>query len=330
MAFAHALSPAPCGKTYRARCVRAPAKSARPGRVRVSASAPSSFDRLGDVESTSLITSFWRARESEKDEETRLVYDESARLIRDSLMSKEQIAKLESSAILELATDLLAIRSHVIDELIDSRFGIKDKKGEHHLYYQMVHLGIGMCTRHYTRLKNLPKNATVFEIDSNEVLEARVDVLDLLGCPPKCIIEPVPCADVGVEFALLEALAYKGYRADLPTIFVAEGLLEYMSPEQLDAMFGSIARIAADGSMFIAQVLEPSIIDEFRRLDPEMSIPFQNIPPREQILSHMNAEADVWHEVEFLPYDDLGRKLGRPVPHVGNILTALFEYKDEE
>ncbi|GAB2627424.1 S-adenosyl-L-methionine-dependent methyltransferase [Paractinoplanes abujensis] len=115
---------------------------------------------------------------------------------------------------------------------------------------QIVVLGAGLETRAY-RL-GLGPEVTVFEIDRAATLAFKERVL--AGERPTCRRVPL-AAEVGAD-DLAAVLKGAGFDPAVPTAWLAEGFLFYLTPEQAgDLLDGMAALSAAPGSALIGEVI---------------------------------------------------------------------------
>ena len=118
---------------------------------------------------------------------------------------------------------------------------------------QVVLLAAGMDTRAY-RL-DLP---IVFEVDRPVLLEMKDARLAAVSARPRCPRLAVG-ADVTGEWA--PGLVRAGFRADLPSVFLAEGLLGYLEEPGVHRLLETLDRLAAAGSFLLADVSGRSGLD---------------------------------------------------------------------
>jgi len=226
------------------------------------------------------------------------------------LISAELRAELEQRAAEPNIAALVQARTKAIDDILNAWLTETITAGadrDFRTYSQIVLLGCGLDMRHYRLLGEKDKNVVVFEVDHPAVLDARLDGLILRGCAPPCIVEPVGC-DLGKQGDLIDALLWRGFRIDLPTIFIAESVLCYLPTAHLDVLFSSLARLAADSSKLVADVVDLSAA---RNSEPLAQSSFDNI------VGSMNSEALVWHQIESKPLEGV---------ETGSVFTAEFRY----
>ena len=122
-----------------------------------------------------------------------------------------------------------------------------------HVIGQVVLLAAGMDTRAY-RL-DLP---IVFELDRPAVLEVKEARLGVAAAEPRCPRIAVG-ADLTREWA--SDLIGSGFRADVPSVFLAEGLLGYLEEPDVHRLLETLGRLAAPGSFLLADVSGRSAVD---------------------------------------------------------------------
>ena len=118
---------------------------------------------------------------------------------------------------------------------------------------QVVLLGAGLDARAY-RMAGLER-ATVYEIDhpaTQAYKRARIAAFEPRAAQHRF---------VGVSFehdCLESALATSGHDASRPTVFVWEGVTNYLSPEAIEQVLGAVARRSASGSVLLMTYCRPS------------------------------------------------------------------------
>jgi methyltransferase (TIGR00027 family) len=108
---------------------------------------------------------------------------------------------------------------------------------------QVVLLGAGFDTRAF-RLA-WPPGVRCFELDTPDVLDAKEQVLAAQRAVPGCERITVP-GDLLDDWPA--ALRSAGLRPDQPTAWVAEGLLVYLSPDDVDELLDRVTSLSAPGS----------------------------------------------------------------------------------
>lgn len=127
---------------------------------------------------------------------------------------------------------------------------------------QVVVLGAGFDTLGLELLA-AEADLLVVEVDRPSMLEAKTLALGTARIPgPWPRSAAVDLADAG---ALAPALAATGWRVSDPTLFVAEGVLEYLEPEAALALLTAIGELAARESRLACTVRFGDV--ESRRLE---------------------------------------------------------------
>ena len=113
---------------------------------------------------------------------------------------------------------------------------------------QVVLVAAGLDSRAF-RL-DPPENVTVFELDQPAVLDFKQAVLDRHRAVPACRRVPVP-VDLQGDWA--HALSAAGFDETRPAIWVAEGLLMYLSLDEADGLLATVTALSAPGSRFAGE-----------------------------------------------------------------------------
>jgi len=125
---------------------------------------------------------------------------------------------------------------------------------------QVVVLGAGFDTLGLELLA-AEADLLVVEVDRPSMLEAKTLALGTARIPgPWPRSAAVDLADAG---ALAPALAATGWRVSDPTLFVAEGVLEYLEPEAALALLTAIGELAARESRLACTVRFGDVEDDY-------------------------------------------------------------------
>ncbi len=108
---------------------------------------------------------------------------------------------------------------------------------------QVVILAAGLDARAY-RLA-WPAGTVVYEVDQPEVIEFKTRVLAGLGAAPTAERRVV---GIDLRDDWPTAMRTAGFDPNLPTAWIAEGLLGYLPPEAQDRLLDSITELSAPGS----------------------------------------------------------------------------------
>jgi methyltransferase (TIGR00027 family) len=153
-------------------------------------------------------------------------------------------------------------RTRLIDDLVtDARSWIG----------QLVILGAGFDARAY-RLPGLAE-VTVFEVDHPATQQAKREVL---GRVLAGIVDGDPLAwhvrFVPVDFErddLAGALPAAGYRDGAPSLFVWEGVTNYLTPAAVDQTLGAVRSLAAAGSLLVFTYVDRAVLADDHGRFPE-------------------------------------------------------------
>ncbi|MFF2119596.1 SAM-dependent methyltransferase [Kitasatospora sp. NPDC058184] len=114
---------------------------------------------------------------------------------------------------------------------------------------QVVVLAAGLDTRAY-RL-DWPSGTRVFELDLGPVLDFKQQVLDGLGAVPKARRTALPVDLVDPRWP--ERLVAAGFDPARRSVWLAEGLLVYLAPDEAAGLLTAVAGLAAPGSRLLLE-----------------------------------------------------------------------------
>jgi methyltransferase (TIGR00027 family) len=118
---------------------------------------------------------------------------------------------------------------------------------------QVVILAAGMDSRSY-RL-DWPTSTHVFELDQPAVIDHKQAVL--AGAVARCERVAIRC-DLAQEWA--EPLQQGGFRPDVPSLWLVEGLLQYLEASSVATIFSRIDALSATGSLTLYDVVGESLL----------------------------------------------------------------------
>jgi methyltransferase (TIGR00027 family) len=121
---------------------------------------------------------------------------------------------------------------------------------------QVVLLAAGMDTRAF-RLP-WPRNVVVYELDRDDVFDAKEPVLAELGANAACDRRVVR-VDLALEW--IPQLLAAGFDRSRPAAFLTEGLLMYLEPSAAEKVVGGISSIAADDSWIGLDAVNKEMLD---------------------------------------------------------------------
>ncbi|WP_413288058.1 class I SAM-dependent methyltransferase [Bdellovibrio sp. HCB337] len=198
---------------------------------------------MDSIAKTSLLTAAMRAVETNRTEEQgRLFVDPYAELLAGDegkdLLQKAIAASGDQPAI--------AIRTAYMDTKINQAVqnGVR----------QIVMLAAGMDTRAY-RLP-FPEGTTIFELDRKEVLNYKQDKLSKAQL--HCQLHRIP-VDLATDWVphLLQA----GFKKEVPTLWLVEGLLMYLEESQVMSVFQKINSLASTKDYMLFDILTQTLLD---------------------------------------------------------------------
>ncbi|WP_069804270.1 class I SAM-dependent methyltransferase [Thermogemmatispora onikobensis] len=109
---------------------------------------------------------------------------------------------------------------------------------------QIVLPAAGLDTRAFRM--DWPEDTRFFELDQPMVLEYKEEVLQKQGAHPRCERHSLAVDLTAPEWP--DALLQAGYDPHLPAVWLVEGLLFYLSEEQIRRLLEQISSLAAPGS----------------------------------------------------------------------------------
>lgn len=195
---------------------------------------------IHDISLTAVGTAFQRSQESERDD--RLFLDPYSRLLwsagREILQSrrnnrnKSQRDNAEATKMIQF---IIALRTRYFDDFIHEcvKEGID----------QIIILGSGLDCRPF-RL-NLEKNIKLFEVDLPGILEFKDSVLNRHEIKANC--ERISIfSDITGDWA--QQLPDAGFNITRPSAWVIEGVLPYLSHQDIKRMYSDIQGLSQPGS----------------------------------------------------------------------------------
>lgn len=197
-----------------------------------------------------------RAAESFKPVNERICYDpyaihflspETLEILKDPIKMRaitEQVGPIGQ----EMSTSL-RVRVRYFDDFI--------KKLVSEGLEQLIILGAGYDTRAY-RIEGL-ENVKVFEVDHTATQRFKVEkIKEIFGSLPDHVVY-VP---IDLEKRTLsQSLSDKGYNSSKKTLFVMEGLIQYLTPKSVDEIFSFIARNSGKESTIIFDYHDESVVN---------------------------------------------------------------------
>ncbi len=222
------------------------------------------WSALDPVERSAAMTLLWRAAESRR--EDRLFADPVAERAAAGLKPWPE------SAASQVFADLVALRSWQLDAEVAAALAAGLE--------QVVVLGAGLDTR-FWRVPP-PASAAVIELDTDTVHDFARRIFPAEGRGRRL--------GARIPGGLTPALARAAHDPSRPTLWIAEGLLEYLPGDLWHRLAGILTDYSAPGSRALVTVLGESLPGRFAH-DP--TFPFRRLPPLERILSAVPPGWDV-------------------------------------
>jgi len=271
-----------------------------------------------DVAATARITASIRARETARLDS--LFQDPLAEV----LAGPEAMAALHAmpQAVQDRSSMYTVIRTRVFDDWLATI------TGPEHSISQVVLLGAGFDSRAF-RL-SWPLGVRVWELDQAPLLAAKEATLARAAATPGCERHTLAVDFTDADWP--ELLTSAGLRSELPTAWLAEGLLPYLAPDVAIAMLDAVSELSPHGSHFAADVVDgASIITRnqylagLRQLSPSLkgaSFQFGTNDPRQLLADHGWTTSSVMH-----PGDE-GANFGRftTFPGLSNLPLPLLSF----
>ncbi|OPX58323.1 MAG: Leucine carboxyl methyltransferase [Methanobacterium sp. PtaB.Bin024] len=214
-----------------------------------------------DTSGTAEEIAFHRVIESAKNEEERICYDPYAvHFIGPELLKffeatacnyPEAKARLEEMYRLFPGTqNSIVARVRYFDDYLQNCIdeGIE----------QLVILGAGYDTRAY-RIVGLKEKVKVFEVDYQGTQKVKTEkIKEIFGSLPHHVT--FVDADVGSEKLFKNLLKHR-YNQTQKTLFIMEGLVYYLPPENVETLLSSIVQNSGSGSKIIFDYFPQSMVD---------------------------------------------------------------------
>lgn len=213
--------------------------------------------RAGRASWTAEMTAVFRATESIRPGAVRLFHDRYAahflRPIYRLILKSRPLALFMVWLMVDRrfpgASTTISSRVRFVDDCL--RIGIDSGIG------QLVLLGAGYDSRAY-RFSAL-KDRRVFEVDHPRTQKSKKDkLLDLMGSLPAHVVY------VPVDFEkddLMAKLTGAGYRHDLKTLFIWEGVSKYLTASAVKDLLSAVSANSRKGSAIVFDYLFQSMVD---------------------------------------------------------------------
>lgn len=174
---------------------------------------------------------------------------------------------------------------------------------------QVVLLAAGLDTRAF-RL-DWPAGTRLFEVDLPELISFKEKVLADQGAQPACTRTAV-AADLREDWPA--ALRDAGFDAAAPTVWLVEGVLMYLTPEDGARVLEGVELLSAPGSRLAVEHVNRAYIDlpqmapAMGKLAATQAAWLSSVEDPKAWLAPYGWHAEIAHQA------DLAREYGRPVP----------------
>ncbi|WP_413207929.1 class I SAM-dependent methyltransferase [Rhodospirillum sp. A1_3_36] len=243
---------------------------------------------LDPIEETALLQVVWRAVETASP--TAEPWDPFAQAVVAQAGGAALIARFTTGPDLYRRLHVAAVR------VADGRLRAWGAEGEDRR--QVVLLASGLDGRMAREV--FSQGTSVFAVDRPRIL----DLYRRLSPPGMACPVPVP-GNLVRPAEVLAALRAAGWRADRPTAFVAEGVMEFLGGAAMARLLGECAGAAAPGSLLLVQSLDPALVDRARAIG-DTAFPWRRLPDPLSAFAH-------------LPVEDVQTLSVTPQPGVGEI-----------
>jgi methyltransferase (TIGR00027 family) len=147
-----------------------------------------------------------------------------------------------------------AVRTTFIDEHVTAALAAPSPP------QQLVNLGAGLDTRAY-RLPAAAKLQRAFAVDMDVINTPRAAIFSALHMKPLCP-EVAVSVDLSEAGALSDKLQEAGFDKAQPSIFLAEGLIMYLTVAAGRELLAELGRLAAVGSLLLLNYMDaPQVLD---------------------------------------------------------------------
>ena len=193
-----------------------------------------------DLLLTARLLAYYRAQELTH--ENPLIIDPLAKLLAGDLTSYLQ------DHIRLTQNEYIIVRSHYVETFLLDSWCWKQKNS------QIALLGAGLDSRAY-RLKSLESNShKIFEVDLPNVIEYKENLLK--GQTPMCDLTRVPLNLS--ESNWTTSMIDHGFKPELPTYWILEGLAYYMEKKDAFSLFTKAAEISSEESQIFVDLMHKS------------------------------------------------------------------------
>ncbi|HKD77604.1 MAG TPA: SAM-dependent methyltransferase [Ktedonobacterales bacterium] len=203
----------------------------------------------------------------------------------------------------------IALRTRFFDDFFEKHMSDGEPR-------QVVLLAAGYDTRAF-RLA-WPAGTTLFEIDQPAVLARKDDILRQAQAQPQCTRITI---GMDLSFQWTAPLLAAGFQPDTPSIWLIEGLLMYLAPEDARQVVATVTQLASVGSWLGVDLLNPATLTSPLTRDRIERLANRGMPWQFGVDDpHAWLDSQGW-DAQVMSMAEVGRQYGRwPYPPVSSNL----------
>jgi len=219
-------------------------------------------------------------------------------------LDREALAKMEDNSVFGKGAlqQVVALRTRFIDdfvvEALQRQYKQRVERKDHHHHHQqqqqkqqLVIIGAGLDTR-VLRLP-FPSGAdvTVFELDLPDVLAHKEELLHEIASEFPAVAERLAhrrSVDIDLtQHDWFQSLLKAGFSAELPSVWIVEGLTMYLTQDAVHALLEHMRRLSAAGSEHLVHLVSTSLVNEVESFGSEdVRFTFGTDAPLDLLQSH--------------------------------------------
>lgn len=167
-----------------------------------------------------------------------------------ALAGQDAISYVQAAEMIDESRPYVAVRTRYLDEFLIDCLQRLDLGAP---YKQIVILGAGMDARAF-RIQSLLR-ATVYEIDKKNILDQKISKLKDIKPIPYCSSHILIDSDLTVTEDWSSKLLQSGFQPDLPSIWMLEGILMYLTETEVNNLLEAVSQISAPNSRLGADLI---------------------------------------------------------------------------
>jgi len=183
----------------------------------------------------------------------------------------------------------IGFRTKYIDQVLMDSLSLRGSVPSAFFYTQVVFCGAGLDSR-ALRLP-IPSHVSVFEIDLPSVIDYKKKVLETA----QKYVQPVSsCRLVHIAGNLvhddrwISSLLDNGFNSAMHTLWVMEGLIMYLTENEISNLMNSISLLSAPNSKLLIHTVSPTLKESMSMSSNSDISPFIKFPQEEFVSYHSN------------------------------------------